>query len=53
MTVDDATPWEITKKTQAPMICSISVSFKVVTNGASVDANGNKIDYSFYKTLKA
>jgi|688.fasta_scaffold14272_5 hypothetical protein len=46
MNVDDATPWEITKGSQAPMICSISVSFKVVTNG---DAGG----YTFYNTLKA
>jgi hypothetical protein len=45
MAVDDATPWEITKGSQAPMICSISVSFKVVTNGEA--------DYSFYNTLKA
>jgi hypothetical protein len=45
MSVDDATPWEITKGSQAPMICSISISFKVVTNG---EAN-----YSFYNTLKA
>jgi len=44
MNVDDATPWEITKGSQAPMICSISVSFKVVTNG-----EGN---YSFYNKLK-
>ena len=44
MNVDDATPWEITKGSQAPMICSISVSFKVVTNGEG--------DYSFYNTLK-
>ena len=44
MTVDDAAPWEITKGSQAPMICSISVSFKVVTNGEA--------DYSFYNTLK-
>jgi len=45
MSVDDATPWEITKGSQAPMICSISISFKVVTNGEG--------DYSFYNTLKA
>jgi hypothetical protein len=32
MNVDDVSPWEITKGSQLPMICSISVSFKVVTN---------------------
>ena len=44
MSVDDTTPWDIKPGSQAPMICSISVSFKVVTNG---EAN-----YSFYNTLK-
>jgi len=46
MNVDDAAPWDIKPGAQAPMICSISVSFKVVTNG---DATG----YTFYNTLKA
>jgi hypothetical protein len=41
MNVDTTTPWEIDKKNQLPFICTISVSFQVVTN-----KEGSQ--YSFY-----
>jgi len=41
MNVDTTTPWEIDKKNQLPFICTISVSFQVVTNKEGSE-------YSFY-----
>ena len=41
MNVDTASPWEINKGSQLPFICTISVSFQVVTNKEGSE-------YSFY-----
>lgn len=43
--VDDTVSWDTGTGTTAPMMCTISVSFKVVTNGGE--------DYSFYKLANA
>lgn len=44
--VDDSAPWEIDPKSQAPLVFTVSVSFKVVTNQ---EANS----YNFYEIAKA
>ena len=44
--VDDSAPWEIDPKSQAPLVFTVSVSFKVVTN--------QEADYyNFYEIAKA